>query len=495
MWLVRAAFNDIQMGRYVDIHCHPGMKGFSKSFKYVPTGQNSLDPKKKNSIWKQKKPSFGQKLVNRLITLTKFTQTDMTTLASSGVDLAVISLYPFEKHFLSRRIWGWKGLTDLLVNLAAGISQKRIDHILRHGDYFQDLKEELAYYKQLDNQVVRIDGIFYTYRLVNSFEQIEANRQLSVGNKRIISLVISIEGAHVLNTGLKIDSPIAEPNQVLANLQELKSWEFRPLFLTFAHHFYNELCGHAPSISLSLIKKNQLWGLDTGFTSLGLEVLHEMLNNNNKDRILIDVKHMSLASRRTYYQILDQQYADEDIPVIASHGACSGWKSLDDAATAYPERTQWFNPVSINFCDQEIVRMARSNGLFGIQLDERRIGSKKAIKASKKFWPNKRKQLNRKALLVWRQVEHMAEILNSEGLFAWGIQSIGSDFDGIVDPINGLWTATNMKDLSEELLNHARVYLDIHSQELQPFNRLSAQEIVSRVMSLNAEEFIRKYYR
>ena len=89
----------------------------------------------------------------------------------------------------------------------------------------------------------------------------------------------------------------------------------------------------------------------------------------------------------------------------------------------------------------------------------------------------------------------MAEILNSEGLFAWGIQSIGSDFDGIVDPINGLWTATNMKDLSEELLNHARVYLDIHSQELQPFNRLSAQEIVSRVMSLNAEEFIRKYYR
>ncbi|WP_104812291.1 membrane dipeptidase [Aureitalea marina] len=447
------------MGRYVDIHCHPAMKGFGKSFKYVPTGQNPLDPSKRNSIWRQKKPNVGQKLVNRLVTLTKFTQTDMTTLAKADVDLVVISLYPFEKHFLSRRILGWKGLTDLLVNLAAGISQKRIDHVLRHRDYFQDLLDELNYYKQLDNQVVKIDGIFYTYRLVSSFAEIETNRGLSVGNKRIINLVTSIEGAHVLNTGLEMDQDTADPDEVMENLAAIKSWEHRPLFMTFAHHFYNELCGHAPSISLSLIKENQIRGLDADFTPLGLKVLKEMLNEQSGARILIDVKHMSIASRQTYYQLLDQEYPNEDIPIVASHGAVNGWRSLTDQRSDYPNRTQWFNPVSINFSDREVVRIARSNGLLGIQLDERRIGNKKAVKASKRFWPNKRKQLNRKALLVWRQIEHMAEVLDHNDLFAWGIQCIGSDFDGIVDPINGLWTATNIKDLEEELLNHANDYL------------------------------------
>ncbi|PQB04364.1 hypothetical protein BST85_05225 [Aureitalea marina] len=435
------------------------MKGFGKSFKYVPTGQNPLDPSKRNSIWRQKKPNVGQKLVNRLVTLTKFTQTDMTTLAKADVDLVVISLYPFEKHFLSRRILGWKGLTDLLVNLAAGISQKRIDHVLRHRDYFQDLLDELNYYKQLDNQVVKIDGIFYTYRLVSSFAEIETNRGLSVGNKRIINLVTSIEGAHVLNTGLEMDQDTADPDEVMENLAAIKSWEHRPLFMTFAHHFYNELCGHAPSISLSLIKENQIRGLDADFTPLGLKVLKEMLNEQSGARILIDVKHMSIASRQTYYQLLDQEYPNEDIPIVASHGAVNGWRSLTDQRSDYPNRTQWFNPVSINFSDREVVRIARSNGLLGIQLDERRIGNKKAVKASKRFWPNKRKQLNRKALLVWRQIEHMAEVLDHNDLFAWGIQCIGSDFDGIVDPINGLWTATNIKDLEEELLNHANDYL------------------------------------
>src|SRR5690606_5018440 len=125
----------------------------------------------------------------------------------------------------------------------------------------------------------------------------------------------------------------------------------------------------------------------------------------------------------------------------------------------------------INFYDQELVRIARSNGIFGIQLDERRIGSEKAIQESKMFFPNKRKQLNKKALLVWRQVQHIAEVLDKQKLFCWGIQSIGSDFDGIVDPINGLWTAENMKDLADELLNHAEEYLSKNLIHLNEFNR------------------------
>lgn len=89
---------------------------------------------------------------------------------------------------------------------------------------------------------------------------------------------------------------------------------------------------------------------------------------------------------------------------------------------------------------------------------------------------------------------HIAEVLDEQNLFFWGIQSIGSDFDGIVNPINGLWTAENMKDLAEEMLNHAKDYLSNNLNNLNEFNRISAESIVARVMNENAMLFIKRNY-
>lgn len=89
---------------------------------------------------------------------------------------------------------------------------------------------------------------------------------------------------------------------------------------------------------------------------------------------------------------------------------------------------------------------------------------------------------------------HIAEVLDVQNLFCWGIQSIGSDFDGIVNPINGLWTAENMKDLAEEMFNHAKDYLSNNLNNLNEFNRISAESIVARVMNENAMLFIKRNY-
>ena len=243
------------------------------------------------------------------------------------------------------------------------------------------------------------------------------------------------------------------------------------------------------------MKKNQDRGLNTGLTELGIEAIDLLLDNTEGKRIPIDVKHLSTASRKAYYHLLDTKYASENIPVIASHGACNGKHSIVQwNKTDIPEHEDWFCDIDINFYDEEFIRIARSNGIFGIQLDERRIGSSKAISESKIFFPNKRKQLRKKALLVWRQVQHIAEVLDRDGLFCWGIQCIGSDFDGIVNPINGLWTAENMKDLAEEMLNHAQDYLSKNLIVLKDFNRIDASEIVERVMHGNAMKFIEKNY-
>ncbi len=201
---------------------------------------------------------------------------------------------------------------------------------------------------------------------------------------------------------------------------------------------------------------------------------------------------MSTTSRKAYYDLLDTKFTSENIPVIASHGAVNGQRSIVQwDVTDYPERAKYFNNIDINFYDDEVIRIAKSNGMLGIQLDERRIGSKKAINESKIYFPNKRKQLQKKSLLVWRQVEHMAEVLNKEGLFCWGIQTIGSDFDGIVNPIKGLWTAENMKDLGEEMVHHADTYLKNNKDKLLDFNKISAASVVERVLHVNAMEFLK----
>ena len=480
---------------YVDIHCHPSLKPYSKSFKYNPPKQNILNAGRKNSIWHYSPPNFLERFLNRMITLTKFTQTDMTALAKAKTRVVIISLYPFEKHFLTKRLLGIKGITDMLVNLAASVSQSRIDYVRTHDDYFQDLMDEYEFYKQLHNMAQIINGVTYTYRLVQTYDEIEQNIQKDTDTRKIINIITSVEGGHSFNTGLDIAKNTADSVEVIANVKKVKDWEHRPIFLTFAHHFYNELCGHARSISIGALKENQEREMNSGITPLGHEVIKLLLDNTNGKRIPLDIKHMSTTSRKAYYHLLDTIYAHEKIPIIASHGACNGKRSIVQwDLTDYPDRARAFSDIDINFYDDEIVRMAKSNGLFGLQLDERRIGSKEAINDSKIYFPNKRKQIRKKSLLVWRQIEHVAEVLNANALFCWGLQAVGSDFDGIVNPIKGLWTAENIRDMGRELKVYAEDYLKKNNNTLQDYNRISAETIVERVLHGNAMEFIQKNY-
>jgi microsomal dipeptidase-like Zn-dependent dipeptidase len=419
----------------------------------------------------------------------------MTALAKAESKVVIVSLYPFEKHFLSKRIWGFKGLTDVLVNLAASISQSRIDYVLNHTNYFDDLEDEYNYYKELHNEVQQVNGKIFTYKLVSNLAEIEANQTLETPDRKVINIILTIEGGHSFNAGLDRDNDTSDSEEVLANVKKVKSWKHRPMFITLAHHFYNELCGHARSISISALKENQNRGMNTGITKLGMQVLESLLNNDNKDRIPIDVKHMSTSSRKTYYELLDSNYAGERIPIIVSHGACNGFRSLVEFnETNFPEHLEWFSDIDINIYDDEIIRIARSNGLFGLQMDERRIGSEKAVNESKVFFTNKKRQLRKKSLLVWRQIEHMAEVLDKVGLFCWGIQSIGSDFDGIVNPLKGIWTSEDIKDLALALVPHADEYLKENSHKLKSFNQIDSKEIIERLLQLNAMEFIDRNY-
>ncbi|WP_297795965.1 membrane dipeptidase [uncultured Eudoraea sp.] len=482
-------FND----EYIDFHCHPSLKPFGKSFNYEPTGIHISHRNSKRSIWHYDPPSIFDKLLNYTTGLTKFSQANFTSLVKGGVGIVVVSLYPLEKWFVRNKMSN-ELVLDLAANFALGIGDKRIDYIQGITNYFKDVEDQYGFYKQLDGKIVHLPEGKFRYKMVGNYSEIEAVRnQNAAGNKvHTICVVLSIEGLHVLNTGLR--QPYSEA-EIMGNLEKIRNWEFRPFFVTIAHHFWNQLCGHAESLSGIILKfADQSEGLNSGFTSTGRRVLERLLDNTDQKRILPDIKHMSIQARKEYYQLLDSgdpRYAD--IPVIASHAACNGLKSFDHRVAANSTTAAKLNPVAINLFDEELIRIARSKGIVGLQLDERRIVNKKTLKKTKKSL-KRHKIMHYRSALLWNQIQHIAEVLDAEGLFAWDCMVIGSDFDGIIDSLNGFWTAEELPYLADFLERHAYNYMLAHNL-VNTMNIIDADEIIERIMSVNGKNFLKSYFK
>ena len=75
---------------YVDMHCHPAIKPFSwtKTEKKKNNGQGR---NAKTSLWFNDPPTRRDKKLNKIIGLTKFTQSDFRTLRKGNVK--IISAY------------------------------------------------------------------------------------------------------------------------------------------------------------------------------------------------------------------------------------------------------------------------------------------------------------------------------------------------------------------------------------------------------------------
>jgi microsomal dipeptidase-like Zn-dependent dipeptidase len=471
---------------FIDLHCHPAMKPFGKSFN-SNKGENNTNRKVPNSIWHYDPPTVFDKAVNIAVSLTKFTQADFSTLAYGGSHIVIVSLYPPEKGWVIDKM-GTKQTGDSLKNLVMGVGQKRIDYLQQMPDYFTDLEMEYNFYRQLDGKEMKIEGERCRYRMVSGFDEIEQEPEKGI---KTIYVVLTIEGANVFNTGLKAMGRETNEQEVLNNIDKVKKWDKRLFFMGLTHHFYNEICGHAKSLtSLSKISADQSEGLDTGFTNLGKKVLKKLLDKSNGKRILIDVKHMSVQSRNEYYELLKKDYAKENIPLIVSHGAVNGFRSARERVIDNQNTYGKFQEEDINFFDDEIIKVAASGGIFGIQLDERRVGSKSEIKKTKGNM-NRRDMLFYKSRLIWNQIQHIAETLDKQNVYGWGIQSIGSDFDGMINPLNGYWTAEQIYLLESILEKHAFNYINSPlAASLKPFNRINPGEIVDRFMHDNTYKFL-----
>ncbi|MBN2743003.1 membrane dipeptidase (peptidase family M19) [Breznakibacter xylanolyticus] len=476
----------------IDIHCHPSIKPYGQSFSFHPAGQNTTNVKQKNSIFHYDPPTAFDRLLNRTVMgLTKFTQTDVTTLHKGGFSVVVVSLSPLEKPFITNAA-GNNLIADGVTNLVTGVGKARIDDVQASVyRYFNDLEKDYQFYCQLDGAEVTVAGQRLRYKLVRSFTAIDNAPVMS--DVHTVFMLMSIEGGHAFNNRSYLTY---NHDDVLNNIRIVKQWEYPPVFVTLAHHFKNHLTGHAQSLTGVVDwMTNQEADMNADLHEIGKEAIRLLLNPNEGARCLIDIKHMSEKARTTYFQMLKGEFSGEGIPVVVSHGAVNGLVSPQNKTVSTLPEAGAFYSGDINFYDSEIIDIARTGGIFGIQLDERRIAGKERLKKSNLWFASRSKRLLAKSELVWNQIVYIARLLDRAGLDAWTLQALGTDFDGVIDPVNMFWTAEDMPLLEQNLLIHAQRFVDKSIHEMSVPNQISAHDIVANFMGANAERFFRNAER
>ncbi len=436
-------------------------------------------------MWYRDPPTAFTKTLNALTGLTKFRQADFTTLSTANVKVVCVSLYPLEKGFFINGVMEGLPLAHF-ANLVTSIGFRRVRHLQKHTDYFSDLVNEYNFFRN-SCMDLKIDGQTKKWRLVRSWSEVEKILQ----EDHCMAVIPTIEGGHVFNSGLSFFGRPTQESDMLENIEAVKNWEYPPLYITLAHNFNNDLCGHARNLDRLGLLVNQLENMNTGLNQLGIKVIRSLLNNKKRP-ILIDVKHMSIKSRLEYYDLIKNEYADK-VPVLVSHGAVTGVDFSYNQNTFIPSGI--FSADDINFFDEELVTITKTGGLFSIQMDSRRFASRKLLHKSiyKVFHP---KAYKHSAIIIWLQLQHIAEVLDSNQLFAWGSTCIGSDFDGTINPLNGIWTAEQLPLLSEELLLLAANYLNEKNRLVHNENRMiTPEEIVERFIFKNIIDFLRTHYQ
>ena len=279
---------------------------------------------------------------------------------------------------------------------------------------------------------------------------------------------------------------------------------------------------------------------------------------NKTRRVLIDVKHMSPLARKQYYEHLDDLKKTNglNVPVVCSHASVGNAPSLNHFLKGTPEydtklEDSYLNTSSLSLNDEDIKVIIDSDGIIGIVLHEGRIAGKKAMKGRTSFIDDYRKNIKkaqkkiekfqfelktditekrRQKLLekinemladidangskmrdgyvnmvlanIYKIVEVYADHNTEEATRGWDHIGIGSDFDGMINKLDYLGTANEFPELEELMIKFLKNPLpldkfdkswDADRLKALQFGK-SAEELASKIMSVNADDFLRKYF-
>ncbi|MDH3709793.1 MAG: hypothetical protein OER04_07880 [Cyclobacteriaceae bacterium] len=532
-----------------DLHCHPSLKGFSSD------SQNC-------DMWTHYPPSDAISDLNKQIrkaiqAIARGSQTNLKACVDGKSRLLFVSIYPFERPFMQvcpqkpfRFLFKFllpkrkhSTLGEAVLGIPKTEIQRRIDEAAsdKGVDYFSEYLEELAYLTDPKNhQTDDPQYKDYRFHLARNYQEYH---ELIQDPKNLVG-IFSVEGAHTFGNyafANPFDKPFEQldpqhqqiiESSFLENIGTVKSNTGErpvPFFITFSHHFNNLLAGHATSLSdrspwIRFIKTfytpgirhlfDQRPSLELGISSLGRKVLNALLSKENGQRILIDTKHMSPLSRQEFYQMLSQEYAYDPIPIIHSHGAVSGWSTLEEVKSKPSgmelDRHSFFSRWGINLTNEDIEITFKSDGLIGLCLHEGRMPGYRFKHQKKKLGDDKEAIKDLYLKLFWSNIFHVAKIQlqttsNIPNHSNWSGITIGSDYDGIVDPFDPFDTIADYPLLRQSMAEYVQTGKDIlHIEDeavMTPseieaiMNQKSLEEILEMLFYGNAHNFLFSHFK
>ncbi|GAA0880023.1 hypothetical protein GCM10009119_29930 [Algoriphagus jejuensis] len=531
--------------RFSDLHCHNHMRAHfhmqEKAKKFKRKGEFSPWTVIASNSKNKEKGKMGA----------SYSQIDLVKCWNGNLRLTFNSLYPLERefvkgmdpkikedkwyHFAARGILGHSGIKrDLLQTAFMRIPDKVIDYFQSEEyDYWEALNREKDFVlldsgKRIKKNEIHVPSALFgdekaaakraekepkSYVAENASYRVPKDRSellKSLADDSEITMILTIEGAHAM--GRESCKSVQDTSDRIKFIKEM--WETPVFFITFSHHFDNQLCGHAHSIpDMGKILMKQGQHTNTGFRRNGHRIVREFLGLNLKGerdpalgyRILIDVKHMAAKSRVDYYQLIDECLERGDrIPVIASHCGYSGVESLAEHIRCEKEekddycdkKSGRFNAWNINMCDEDIEMIVKTRGMFGISFDQRILGiTKKDLNDPE----SKRNGIQ----LIWENIEGIVisayenpKLNEAQKPQIWKSLTLGTDFEGLIDPINAYPTALEYEKFADDLvevIDQARQ--NPNAKHLAHINsREDAEKLVDDFCYNNAEAFVIENY-
>jgi microsomal dipeptidase-like Zn-dependent dipeptidase len=448
---------------YADFHIHG-------SFKAYFTG-NTV--KEKKNPWEYVKYKVDKIMFRRYNEIFS-SQSCFRQMADGDVELAIVPLYSVEHGFV--------GSTLLqILNLLS----RNIDNTL----FRRINKRKVTHYQQLidclDHLMTAANGNHPDAGKVNftrSFADIKAGH---------INVIFSLEGAHAF---LDRDEDVASPAKMAIAMNRVKDFKkkspaspFPRIFIVnFTHLTRAPFGNHA--FGIKMLNHDDFIPEGRGISLAGWKLIETALSSDvDHYPMIIDIKHMSLECRKTYYAYRRQYFPH--IPIVASHAGCTGisFEQINDYILEIntPQFNKkscnlvsWrkpdghlpgtgYNPWSINLYDEDIVEILSSGGIIGLSLDQRILGTGKLAREkmsrAESFEgitplrpvlgadPEEGPSI-RDAELHFRHLcnnlFHIVKIgqqIEGFGNEVWNRVVIGSDFDGLIDAVDFCPTAADFK--------------------------------------------------
>lgn len=519
---------------YADIHCHPSLKPYLSSH----------NPEKRVGMWKplpispvyDEVPRWMRPVIDDAV---HGSQASYQQLQQGKVRVVFHSITPAEHQFYYLRRFmsiflrrnQLARLHAAIINTSKEVMAQRVSGTLTDHDalYFDELEDEYNYVR---TQVDASKGK-RQIQLVGGYAELQEVLQK---DDFTAATILNVEGAHSLFNfsharDLKLPAKtVNNPNSVKFqqyesllenNIKVVKRWgpdgRHTPFTMTFSHHFWNLLAGHAKSVGgvMGTLFVNQTQGCQTGFTELGRRMLRRLLARDNGRRILIDAKHLSVPSRLEFYKLLREEYWEkgDPVPVIQSHAAVNGHatmaSSLATPDTMKKIKDQAFNTWSINVSDEELQLLHDCQGLFGIMFHDMRVPGGKPLKQIFELRKQIAKRdrdhrplfddLNR----VYRDLTaanllHIARVVGKKS--AWDVPCIGSDYDGVMPAFHCYPDCAAIPNVLEDfrdfLLNpHDLPDYGFTKKDIKKLLfKLDPDEIAYKIGIGNVDTFLRRFF-